>query len=576
MRWSQLFIPTLREDPAEAMVISHRLLLRAGYIRQLTAGVYSLLPLAQRVRLKVIDVIRDEMNRIGGQEFLLPALHPSEVWKESGRWDVMGENMFRLKDRKGADMGLGMTHEEIFTSIARNAVNSYRQLPQIWYQIQTKFRDEARPKSGLLRVREFTMKDAYSFDLDSDGQDAAFEAHHSAYTKIFTRCGLRFNAVQASSGAMGGSQSTEFMARTAAGEDLIANCPSCGYAANVEKAESRIPAVTDQEGPELPEEFATPGIHTIEELAAFPGGAEAERQIKTLIYVVDEKIVMILIRGDHELNETKLADITGGIAVRPAQPDEIVQSLGASPGSLGGVGVTTASHPGISIILADEALRGRRDMTTGANRDGFHLRGVSIDRDIVVGRWAGLRSAQSGEGCPVCDGTLDTFKAVEIGHIFKLGTKYSESMGARVLAPDGREIPIVMGSYGIGVERMMAAVVEQSADDAGIIWPMAIAPFHVIITPVNMKDQAALAAADALYTDLRRHRIDVLLDDRDERAGVKFKDADLVGIPLRVTIGRKIGEGIVELVDRGTGESGEIAVSDLMEKILTIIEARRR
>ncbi|MEP7219828.1 MAG: proline--tRNA ligase [Bacteroidota bacterium] len=576
MRWSQLFIPTLREDPAEAAVISHKLLLRAGYIRQLTAGVYSLLPLAQRVRLKVIDVIREEMNRIGGQEFLLPALHPSEVWKESGRWDVMGENMFRLKDRKGADMGLGMTHEEIFTSIARNAVNSYRQLPQIWYQIQTKFRDEARPKSGLLRVREFTMKDAYSFDLDSDGQDAAFEAHHSAYTKIFTRCGLSFNPVQASSGAMGGSQSTEFMARTAAGEDLIAHCTSCGYAANVEKAESRIPAVTDQEGPAAPEEFATPGIHTIEELAAFPGGAAAERQIKTLIYVVDEKIVMILIRGDHELNETKLADITGGIAVRPAQPEEIVSALGASPGSLGGVGVTASSHPNISTILADEALRGRHDMTTGANRDGFHLRGVSIDRDIIVGRWAGLRSAQSGEGCPMCDGTLDTFKAVEIGHIFKLGTKYSESMGARVLTVDGREVPIVMGSYGIGVERMMAAVVEQSGDEAGIIWPMTIAPFHVIITPVNMKDQTALAAADTLYADLRARGIDVLLDDRDERAGVKFKDADLVGIPLRVTIGRKIGDGIVELVDRGTKESGEIAVSDVVEKIAAIVGERRR
>src|ERR1051325_1277545 len=316
MRWSNVFIPTLREDPADAEVVSHRLLLRAGYIRQLTAGVYSLLPLAQRVRLKVVNIIRDEMNRVGAQECLLPAIHPAEVWKESGRWEVMGDNMFRLKDRKGAEMGLGMTHEEVFTSIARHTLRSYRQLPQVWYQIQTKFRDEARPKSGLLRVREFTMKDAYSFDVDFAGLDKAFEDQYNAYVAIFNRCGLKFTPVEASSGAMGGSQSTEFMVRTNAGEDLIVVCDACGYSANIEKATSRLEAVNDEGGPAAPEEFPTPGVRTIDDLATFPGGAAADRQIKTLVYALDGKIALVLMRGDHELNETKLADATGALDIR--------------------------------------------------------------------------------------------------------------------------------------------------------------------------------------------------------------------------------------------------------------------
>jgi prolyl-tRNA synthetase len=567
MRWSNLFIPTLREDPADAEVTSHRLLVRAGYIRQLTAGVYSLLPLAQRVRLKIIQIIREEMNRVGGQEFLLPAIHPAEVWKESGRWEVMGDNMFRLRDRKGADMALGMTHEEVFTSIARHAINSYRQLPQVWYQIQTKFRDEARPKSGLLRVREFTMKDAYSFDVDFAGLDKAFQDQYDAYCRIFTRCGLKYTAVDASSGAMGGSKSTEFMVRTNAGEDNIVVCEKCGYAANVEKATSKIEPLDDEGGPDVPEEFPTPGVRTIDDLTTFPGGASADRQIKTLVYVLDDRIALVLMRGDHELNETKLMDASSAINIRPAQADEISEALGASAGSLGAVGVAQASHPKISRVIADDSLRGRRNMTTGANKDDHHLRGVSMDRDIKVDKWASLRTVKAGETCSNCGAPLDVFKAVEAGHIFKLGTKYSDSMGARVLNADGQEVPIVMGSYGIGVERVMSAAVELFNDQAGISWPVSIAPFHVVLTPVNIKDQELLAAAERIYDELGKSGIETLLDDRDERAGVKFNDADLIGVPLRITVGKKIKEGKVELFTRSTRQSEDVPVESVVQAI---------
>jgi len=567
MRWSKLFVPTLREDPADAEVTSHRWLVRAGFIRQLTAGVYSLLPIGQRVRLKVIDIIREEMNRIGAQEFLLPALHPAEVWKESGRWEIMGDNMFRLRDRKHTEMCLGMTHEEVFTTIARHAISSYRQLPQVWYQIQTKFRDEARPKSGLLRVREFTMKDAYSFDVDRAGLDQAFQDEYDAYCRIFTRCGLQFTPVEASSGAMGGSQSTEFMVRTQAGEDRIVVCESCGYAANIEKATSRLAAIADGQGPPEPEEFPTPGVRTIDDLTSFPGGAAADRQIKTLVYMLDEQLALVLMRGDHELNETKLQDATGALGVRPAHPEEIRQALGASAGSLGAVNVMRATHPQVTRIVADDALRGRQNMTTGANKDDHHLRGVAIDRDIHVDGWASLRTVETGEGCPNCEGALEVFKAVEIGHIFKLGTKYSESMGAHVLTAEAKEVPIVMGSYGIGVERVMVAAVELFNDEAGIIWPAAIAPFEVVITPVNVREASLLAAAEKLYNDLVATGIDVLLDDRDERAGVKFNDADLIGVPFRVTIGKKIKDGKVELLTRATRQSEDLGIEALVETL---------
>lgn len=574
MRWSQFFIPTLREDPADAEVISHKLLLRAGVIRQLSAGIYSYLPLGQRIALKVMQILREEMNAIGGQEFYLPALHPAELWQESGRWDAIGDDMFRLKDRKNTDMCLGMTHEEVFTSIARNELRSYKQLPQCWYQIQIKFRDEARPKSGLMRLRTFIMKDAYSFDIDRAGLDQSFINQREAYKKIFTRCGIQFLIVEASSGAMGGTESNEFMARTPAGEDLIVNCPSCGYAANLEKATSRLPTVEDEAGPSAPEEFPTPGVRTIEDLTTFPGGAAASRQIKSLVYMAtregQNQPVLVLLRGDHQLHETKLADNLRATAVRPAHPEEIRDLLGASAGSLGGVGAKEkAKSAKMDLkIVADSSLRNRKNMTTGANKDDHHLRGVDITRDIEVDEWVEIRTVESGEGCPRCDtGSLEIFKGMEIGHIFKLGTKYSESMGATVLTQDGKPVPIVMGSYGIGVERILTAAIEQQHDDDGIIWPKSISPFDVVVTVTNMKQDDLREAGEKLYSDLQQAGFEVLLDDRDERAGVKFKDADLIGIPYRITIGKKATDGVAELFDRKTKTNTDVQLATLVDTL---------
>ena len=568
MRWSRYFIPTLREDPADAEVVSHKLLLRAGLIRQLSAGIYSFLPLGQRVALKVMQILREEMNAVGGQEFFLPALHPGEIWQESGRWYAIGDEMFRLKDRKGTDMVLGMTHEEVFTTIARSEIRSYKQLPQVWYQIQTKFRDEARPKSGLIRIRQFIMKDAYTFDVDRAGLDKSFIDQREAYKKIFTRCGLQFLIVEASSGAIGGSESNEFMARTPAGEDVIVSCTNCDYAANLEKATSRLlDKIADEPGPTAPEEFPTPGVRTIEDLTIFPGGADANRQIKSLVFFAtidgEAQPVLVLLRGDHQLHEVKLADSLRATAVRPAHPEEIRDLLGASAGSLGGVGAKKRT-PSLRIV-ADSALKNRRNMTTGANKDDHHLRGVDIERDIPVDEWLELRTVESGEGCPRCDtGTLEVFKGMEIGHIFKLGTKYSASMGATVLTQDGKEVPIVMGSYGIGVERIISAAVEQSHDDDGIIWPKSLAPFDVVVTITNMKQDDLREAGEKLYEDLQRAGFEVLLDDRDERAGVKFKDADLIGIPYRITIGKKIADGAVELFDRRAKKSEDVKIGDVV------------
>jgi prolyl-tRNA synthetase len=576
MRWSNYFIPTLREVPADAEVVSHRLLLRAGMVRQLAAGIYSYLPLSWLVMRKIMQVVREEMDAIGGQEFFLPALNPREIWEESGRWTVMGDNMFRLKDRKGADLCLGMTHEEIFTSISRHELRSYKQLPQVWYQIQTKFRDEARPKSGVLRVRQFIMKDAYSFDVDAAGLDKSFEAQREAYIKIFTRCGLKFVSVEASSGAMGGSASTEFMVKTEAGEDLIATCESCDYAANLEKATSRIASITDQTATtDAPEEFPTPGVRTIEDLITFPGGAAADRQIKTLVYIATNEAgenypALALLRGDHQLHETKLSDSLGAIAVRPAHPEEIRELLGAGAGSLGAVGAKEKAKAAKQElrIVADRALKGRTNMTTGANKDDHHLRGVSVERDIKPDSWVDLRTVASGEACPNCEaGVLEVSKALEIGHIFKLGTKYSVSMGASVLDQNGKEVPVVMGSYGIGIERIMAAAIELHHDADGIIWPRAIAPFDVVVTVTNIKQQELTGAGARLYADLRAAGLEVLLDDRDERAGVKFKDADLIGIPYRITVGKKIADSTVELFDRATKQSTDVKLDEVVARI---------
>ena len=562
MRWSEAFIPTLRDDPAGAEAISHKLLVRGGFIRQLMSGSYSLLPAGFKVRTKIRTIIEQEINAIGGQEFLMPVLHPAEVWQRSGRWDSIGDELFRLKDRREVDHVLGLTHEEVFASVA-SELKSYKQLPQLWYHFQTKLRDEARPKSGLLRVREFVMKDSYSFDLDPEGQAKQFEAHHAAYTRIFKRMGLDTLAVEASSGAMGGSDSVEFMVESTAGEDLVARCSSCDYAANVERAQSRIPKVENGPGLDAPEKFATPGVRTIEALAVFEGGAAAENQIKSLVYIADDEPVLLLLRGDHPLQEQKLTDHLAAQTLRPAQEEEIVELLGAHPGSLGAVGVEGVR------ILADPELADRSGMTTGANEDDYHLRGVDIGRDIAVTEWVDLREVRAGEGCPSCDGSLEVFQAIEVGHIFKLGTEYSEVFGANVLDENGKARPIIMGSYGIGLGRAVAAVAEVHNDDKGLVWPVSVAPWEVVITLVKT-DEDTMAAGEKMYEELQADGIDVLLDDRNERPGVKFNDAELIGIPFRITLGpRGLGEGQAEFQERLVGESSDM---DLHEVVAYVVE----
>jgi prolyl-tRNA synthetase len=564
MRWSTMHIPTLRDDPADAGAPSHRLLLRGGYMRQLMAGHYSLLPLGQRVRLKVIGIIREEMDRIGAQELLMPVMHPAELWQLSGRWALMGDEMFRLKDRKGADLALGMTHEEVVSTLATE-LESYRQLPQMWYQIQTKLRDEPRPKAGLMRTREFTMKDSYSFDLGPAELDVSFRAHRDAYTRIFARLAVPAIPVEASSGSMGGSDSTEFVCPSPSGEDLIVRCPECGYAANIEIATSRLAAVDESAERAValaaPEPFATPGVRTIEDLAT-GYQAPADRQVKTLVYFLDGVLTLVLMRGDHALNEQKLIDATGANEARPAQPDEIRAALGALPGSLGAVGVT--DHP----VIADEALRGRRGMFTGANADDTHLRGVDVERDISVGRWADLREAAAGDQCINCGHGLEVERGIEIGHIFKLGYKYSDAIGIRVSGPDGKPIRPAMGCYGIGVERAMATIVEVHHDDKGIIWPVAVAPFQVVVVIAQQDDAAVAQAGEQVYQGLADAGLDVIVDDRPVRAGVKFSDAELVGIPFRVTVGKRgLATGSAELTDRESGATVSIPLAELAKHV---------
>jgi prolyl-tRNA synthetase family II len=569
MRWSQLHIPTLREDPADADAASHRLLLRAGFIRQLMAGHYSLLPLAMRVRAKVIAVIREEMNAIGGQEFLLPSMQPASVWEKSGRLSIMGEEMFRLRDRRGADLVLGMTHEEFFTTLATE-LSSYRELPQFWYQFQTKFRDEPRPKSGLIRVREFTMKDSYSFDLDEAGLDKSFDAHRGAYERIFARLGIPAIAVEASNGTMGGSDSIEFMCPSPAGEDVVATCPNCDYAANLEKATSALEPAQDAQGPDAPVRLDTPGVRTIEDLATGYGLA-ADRQIKTLVQVISGELTLVLLRGDHQLQEQKLIDTAGVTDIRPAQPEEIQAALGALPGSLGAVGVRDLP------VIADLALKGRRDMATGANTDDVHFTGVSVDRDIAVGTWADLREVAAGEPCPRCGAPLELVQAIEVGHIFKLGRKFTTVLGVSVLGPDGAAIVPIMGSYGIGVERAIAAIAEVHHDEAGLVWPVLVAPAEVTVIMVSARDEAARTAAESIYADLRAAGADVLIDDRDERPGVKFKDAELTGIPFRISVGtRDLADGVVEVVSRSTGRKDRVPLEQAVGHVRDLLAAARR
>ena len=612
-RWSQLFLPTLREAPADAEVASHKFLVRAGYIRQLGAGIYSYLFLGQRSINKIVAIVRQEMDSIG-QEFLLPTLQPRELWEQSGRWNSMGDNMFRLKDRKGADLCLGMTHEEVMTEIARRELRSYKQLPQIWYQIQTKFRDEPRPKSGLLRVRQFLMKDAYSFDIDAAGLDASYQKHDLVYRRIFSRCGLKFVAVEADSGAMGGSQSQEFMVYTEAGEDLIASCAQCGYAANTEKATSQLGPEEDlaPTGDGMPELVHTPGMGAIADVTAFMK-VNASQDIKCVAYMVEKRDaadqpvwlpVAVFLRGDHSVNETKLLGLLRAGQLRPMLPEELAIYFKAPGGFLGPVGLTQTVEPELladlqriafqpnrtqqfwaaanrlkMVIVLDEALEDRSNMICGANKLDYHFRNVTPKRDFQWTVAASVRTVSEGEGCPQCNAPLRVAKAVEVGHIFKLGYRYSESMGARVLDPNGKEVTPIMGSYGIGIERILTACVEQSFDDNGFSLPPSIAPFDVVVTITNVSDAALKAAGEKLAEELNSAGLDVLLDDREERAGVKFKDADLIGIPFRINVGKKTVDGTVEMVTRETRETEDIplqiAAKVVHERVRAAIPAVR-
>ncbi|HTC56762.1 MAG TPA: proline--tRNA ligase [Candidatus Sulfotelmatobacter sp.] len=596
-RWSELFIPTLREPPADAEVASHKFLVRAGYIRQLAAGIYSYLFLGNRSFNKIMGIVRQEMDKIG-QEFFLPALHPRELWEASGRLALVGDNLFRLKDRKGADLVLGMTEEEVMTSIALKDLRSYKQLPQVWYQIATKFRDEPRPKSGLLRVRQFIMKDSYSFDIDAAGLDVSYRKHYDAYRRIFDRCGLKYMVVEADSGAMGGKESHEFMVRTPAGEDRIVSCDGCDYAANVEKATSKLEVVADlaAEGDGKPLEVHTPGQKTIEDVARFLG-VSPKNKIKTLAYMSDEpasdkkndektgktgprptsRPIVVLMRGDHQLNEAKF-NAAVGVATRPMEEGEIKALFKSPAGYLGPVGIEWAKDlkkdAGLPLLLVDEALQGRANLIAGANKEDYHLKNLTPGKDFHPTAYADLRAVTAGEACPNCGNALRIDTAVEIGHIFKLGYRYSDSMGLRVLDKNGKEAMPIMGCYGIGIERILTAAVEQSNDENGFWLPPSIAPFQIVVTPVNVKDESLLKAAVDIGARLESAGFDVVLDDRDERPGVKFKDADLVGIPFRITVGKKVTEGTVEVVLRSTREVRDVTIATVVEYFQGVLPAK--
>jgi len=577
-RWSQLFIPTLREPPADAEVASHKFLVRSGYIRQLSAGIYSYLFLGNRSFNKIMAIVRDEMDKIG-QEFFLPALHPRELWEASGRWELMGENLFRLKDRKGADMCLGMTEEEVMTDIASKELRSYKQLPQIWYQIAPKFRDEPRPRSGLLRVRQFMMKDAYSFDIDAAGLDVSYKKHYETYCRIFDRCGLKYMVVEADSGAMGGKESHEFMVRTPAGEDHIVSCDGCNYAANMEKATSKLEVVEDlkAEGDGAPLEVHTPGQKTIEDVAKFLG-VSPKNKIKTLALMAEEKDektgkknsrgIVVLMRGDHQLNEAKL-NAAIGVATRPMEEAEIKGLFKSPAGYLGPLGIDWAKDikkdADRPVLIVDKALEGRANLIAGANKEDYHVKNLTPGKEFHPTAYADLRRVNAGEACPNCGSPLRIDTAVEIGHIFKLGYRYSESMGVRVLDKNGKEEMPIMGCYGIGIERILTAAIEQSNDENGFWLPPSIAPFEIVVSPVNVKDETVKSAAEDIAQRLEAADFDVLLDDRDERPGVKFKDADLVGIPFRITVGKKVTEGTVEVVLRSTREVRDVTISSVVE-----------
>ncbi len=571
MRWTQTLIPTLKEVPADAEIISHQLLLRAGLVRKLAGGLYTFLPLGLRSLKKVEQIIREEMNRAGAIEVSMPCLQPPEIWQASGRYETMRDALCRVKDRAQKEWVLGPTHEEVITTLAAGEMNSYKQFPKNFYQIGIKFRDEIRPRFGLMRAKEFIMKDAYSFDTTDAGAMESYRKMYDAYTRIFARCGLQAFPVEADTGVIGGNHSHEFMVPAATGENDVVYCEKCGYAANIEKAISGVPRTAAREvGPEI-EKFATPGVVTIEALGKAPYSVPANRQIKTLVYLADSQPVLILLRGDDQLNETKFMARTGAIAVRPAdaknEADQaLFTALGAKPGSLGAI----RNVPTGWKVYADERLRGANDMTTGANEDGFHFRSVSIERDIRVTEWHDLRTVTAGEPCAKCGGSLKIRRAIEVGHVFKLGTKYSEPLNATFLDETGKRLPSVMGCYGIGVTRTLQAVIEQGNDKDGVVWPVTVAPYQVCITPLTVAaGSAPMVLAEKLYAELTEAGIEVLLDDRDERPGVKFKDSELVGFPIRIGIGEKsLAKGEVEIKARAgavQGVSVDAAAANVIE-----------
>jgi prolyl-tRNA synthetase len=569
MKWTQTLIPTLREAPADAEIASHKLLLRAGLIRKLAGGVYTFLPLGLRALRKVEQIIREEMNRAGAIEVLMPALQPPEIWRQSGRYETARDVLFKLKDSGDREWVLSPTAEEVITTIAAGEINSYRQLPKNFYQISVKFRDEIRPRFGLMRAKEFIMKDAYSFDTSDEGAMASYKKMYDAYTRILARCGLKAFPVEADTGVIGGNYSHEFMVPAETGEDEVVFCEACGYAANIEKATSGIPKTAAHEIGMAIEKFATPGVVTIEALSKAPYNVPANRQIKTLIYIADSKPVIILIRGDDQLNEKKFMAKTGAVQIRPATPEECVATLGAKPGSLG----AAIKVPADVKTFADERLQGSNEMTTGANEYGFHFRNVSIERDIKIVQWFDLRTVAAGEPCAKCGKPLKIRRAIEVGHVFKLGTKYSEALNACFLDEKGQRQPSVMGCYGIGVTRTLQAVIEQCNDKDGVIWPLSVAPYQVCITPLNIDPNSeAMKLAEKFYAELTARGVDVILDDRDERPGVKFKDADLVGFPIRIALGEKsLAKGEVEIKPRG-GTIIFLKTDEAVERVMTMIK----
>jgi len=569
MRYSQMHLPTGREIPSDAEVVSNQLMIRAGMIRKLTSGIYSYLPLGYRVIRKVEQIIREEMNRAGAQEVHLPMVQPAELWQESGRWTHYGKELLRFRDRNDREYCLGPTHEEVITDLVRHDIKTYRQLPCNLYQIQTKFRDEVRPRFGVMRCREFGMKDAYSFDTDEAGAEKSYEKMFTAYNNIFRRCGLNFRPVEADSGSIGGSFSHEFTVMADSGEDSIVFCQNCDYAANMEKAEIPAPKNETQAQKDfLPmESVETPGVRTIDEVSSFLGVSPAQI-LKTLIFNADEKPVAVLIRGDHEVNEIKVKNYLGANELALANDDMIIEATGAPRGFAGAVGIKTR-------IIADHSVVNIVNLVTGANREDYHLKNVNIGRDFKVDSYADLRVAQAGDTCPRCGGTIRIARGIEVGHVFKLGTKYSQAMKASYLDKDGKEKIMIMGCYGIGIGRTVAACIEQNHDEYGIIWPMALAPYTVIVTPVNINEPDVMKASEDIYADLLTSGVEAILDDRDERAGVKFKDADLIGIPLRIVVGAKnLVQGNVELKIRKTGETRMIAVRDIVRQATGIIGAQ--